>query len=97
MFFWTIQQIIISILIISTIHYLYDFFKENLTIPKVKDLVNKPEKKYKEIYSSINTNKVLTNEKKNINKKDMKNELKQYLSNLSQKTMNPQVILFKSY
>ena len=61
MFFWTIQQIIISILIISTIHYLYDFFKENLTIPKVKDLVNKPEKKYKEIYSSINTNKFLTN------------------------------------
>tara|TARA_B100000686_G_C16780068_1_gene971219 strand:+ start:853 stop:1137 length:285 start_codon:yes stop_codon:yes gene_type:complete len=89
MFFWTIQQIIISILIISTIHYLYDFFKENLTIPKVKDLVNKPEKKYKEIYSSINTNKVLTNEKKNINKKDMKNELKQYLSNLSQKNDEP--------
>ena len=89
MFLWTIQQIIISILIISTIHYLYDFFKENLTIPKVKDLVNKPEKKYKEIYSSINTNKVLTNEKKNINKKDMKNELKQYLSNLSQKNDEP--------
>ena len=34
--------------------YLYIFFKNNLTVPKTKDLVKKPTEQYKKIYSSIN-------------------------------------------
>ena len=42
MLFWIIQQTIISIILIISVHYIYIFFKNNLTIPKTKDLVNKP-------------------------------------------------------
>ena len=41
-FFWVISQIVISILIIASIHYIYNFFKQNLTITKIKDLVKNP-------------------------------------------------------
>ena len=54
MFFWIIQQIIISIVLIVSIHYIYIFFKNNLTIPKTKDLVKKPIEQYKKIYTSLN-------------------------------------------
>ena len=37
-------MIVISIVLIASIHYIFVFFKENLTIPKTKDLVNKPYK-----------------------------------------------------
>tara|TARA_Y100001935_G_scaffold51887_1_gene43338 strand:+ start:1139 stop:1453 length:315 start_codon:yes stop_codon:yes gene_type:complete len=75
MLFWIIQQTIISIILIISVHYIYIFFKNNLTIPKTKDLVNKPTEQYKRIYSSLNQNKPDT--------KEMKNELKNYLKNLS--------------
>ena len=74
MLFWILQQTIISIVLIISVHYIYIFFKNNLTIPKTKDLVNKPTEQYKKIYKSINSN--------NENSQDMKNELKTYLKNL---------------
>jgi hypothetical protein len=67
----------LSLIIIILVHYLYIFFKTNLTVPKIKDLVNRPERKYKEIYQSL--------EKPDIAKPsvDMKVELKNYLKGLS--------------
>ena len=41
MFLWILQMIVISIVLIDPF-IIYLFFKENLTIPKNKDLVNKP-------------------------------------------------------
>tara|TARA_B100001123_G_scaffold381185_1_gene451435 strand:+ start:211 stop:525 length:315 start_codon:yes stop_codon:yes gene_type:complete len=79
MFFWIIQQIIISIVLIISIHYIYIFFKNNLTIPKTKDLVKKPQEQYKQIYTSLN-------KKKKENNKNMKEELKNYLKQISNKT-----------
>lgn len=79
MIFWIIQQTIISIVLIISVHYIYVFFKDNLTIPKTKDLVNKPSEQYKKIYKSLNENKEKS--------KEMKNELKNYLKNL-QKSKN---------
>jgi len=76
MIFWIIQQIIISVVLIVSIHYIYIFFKNNLTIPKTKDLVKKPTEQYKKIYTSMNTNKKES-------KETMKNELKNYLKQLS--------------
>jgi len=52
-----IFSIIISIVIIIILHNLFIFFKNNLTTPKIKDFVNKPNKKYREIFNIIeNTN-----------------------------------------
>jgi len=65
-----IFSIIISIIIIILIHNIFLFFQNNLTIPKVKDFVNKPSKTYKEIFNIIetaNTNTINNITNNNIN------------------------------
>ena len=79
MIFWITKQIILSIILIAVIHYIYTFFKNNLTIPQVKDLINKPQKQYDEIYKTIKS------EKKSGENQDMKDELKKYLAEMQQK------------
>lgn len=54
MFFNTLKAIFISLSLIVLIHYLYVFFKKTLTVPKVKDLVNKPAKQYNEMFDVMN-------------------------------------------
>ena len=54
MYLLIIQWSIISLFLIVLIHYLYGFFQTTLTIPKIKDLVNRPASAYKEIYETIN-------------------------------------------
>jgi hypothetical protein len=51
---WTIQITIISIILIFLVHHLINFFKSTLTVPKIKDLVNSPTQKYKNMYNIIN-------------------------------------------
>ena len=75
MIFWVAKQIILSITLIAVIHYIYTFFKNNLTIPQVKDLIHKPQQQYNEIYKKIKTKKKETNE-------NMKDELKKYLAEI---------------
>uniref|UniRef100_A0A6C0IIF0 Uncharacterized protein n=1 Tax=viral metagenome TaxID=1070528 RepID=A0A6C0IIF0_9ZZZZ len=53
MLFFTLKTIFISLMLIALIHYLYAFLKDTLTIPKVKDLVNKPAKRYDEMYDMM--------------------------------------------
>ena len=53
MIFWSIKVTILSLILIFVFHNLYGFFKHTLTTPKIKDLVNKPQKKYDEIKSSL--------------------------------------------
>ena len=50
---WIIQISLISIIFIFLIHHLLLFFKSTLTVPKIKDLVNSPTQKYKNIYETI--------------------------------------------
>jgi hypothetical protein len=57
MFFNTIKTICISLLLIALIHYLYSFFKDTLTVPKIKDLVNKPAKRYDEMFDILSNSK----------------------------------------
>ena len=75
MLFWTIQQIILSVVVIACAHYIYVYFKNNLTVPKTKDLVKKPIEQYKEIYQSISQNSQ--------NSDNMKAELKDYIKQLA--------------
>ena len=53
MLFWVAKQVILSIILIAVIHYIYVFFKTNLTIPKVKDLIHQPQKQYNEMHHKI--------------------------------------------
>ena len=56
---WILQISIISIIFIFLVHHLLCFFKSTLTVPKMKDLVNSPVKKYQDIFDTIsnsNTN-----------------------------------------
>ena len=64
MFYRLIQQVIISFILIFLIHQIYNFIKNRFSTPTVIDLVNQPEKEYKEIYNIINTKE--KNEKKNV-------------------------------
>lgn len=94
MFYYILQYAVISLILISIIHYLYSFFKTNLTVPKVKDLVNRPADAYKEIYETIEKQRLSGRENNttNINmipssstssSQNMKDDLKKFLSNLN--------------
>jgi hypothetical protein len=82
---------------------LYSFFKTTLTVPKIKDLVNRPAGAYKEIYETIE--KVKSNEREKLkennenninsvsnnvikNEDNMKDELKSFLNSLSSSDAN---------
>jgi hypothetical protein len=85
---WVIQISIISFLFIFLVHHLITFLKSTLTIPKIKDLVDSPSEKYKNIYAQLsnNTNKFQTKEKETVPMKEssmkessMKRDLKSFL------------------
>lgn len=51
---WIIQITVISIILIFLVHHLINFFKSTLTVPKLKDLVNRPNLQYENIYNIVN-------------------------------------------
>tara|TARA_B100001093_G_C26506227_1_gene875517 strand:+ start:110 stop:418 length:309 start_codon:yes stop_codon:yes gene_type:complete len=89
---WIIQISIISLIIIILIHYLFSFFKTNLTIPKVKDLVNKPKEQYEELYKTIQEKP-----KPLVNNETMKVELKNYLKEISSESNKQDVLSSNTY
>uniref|UniRef100_A0A6C0JFK0 Uncharacterized protein n=1 Tax=viral metagenome TaxID=1070528 RepID=A0A6C0JFK0_9ZZZZ len=68
---WIIQITIVSIILIFLVHHLINFFKSVLTVPKIKDLVNTHNEKYKNIYETISQNNY-NNYKNNNNNNDFK-------------------------
>jgi len=114
---WIIQMSVISLILIVLVHYLFTFFKTNLTIPKVKDLVNKPQKQYEALYdtmkettirynvtdsadmnTNINMNDTLRKDRVNTSNEStsMKNELKNYLKELSDSKKTSNTLPFAS-
>ena len=83
---WIIQMSIISLILIILVHYLFTFFMTNLTIPKVKDLVNKPQQQYEVLYNTMREQPKPQNESPD--NESMKTELKNYLKELSEKNKN---------
>ena len=53
MFSGILQITIMSIILIFLVHHLFTFFKTNLTVPKIKDLVNSPVQKYEDMFNVI--------------------------------------------
>jgi hypothetical protein len=86
--FWFIQIVIVSFVIIFVLHNLYSFFKETLTVPKMKDLVRRPQQKYdtlfRELRQELESSKSTGNDNTSDPSNDaMKNELKRYLMELN--------------
>ena len=76
MFIWAIKISILSVVFIFLVHYLINFFKNNLTVPKIKDLVNVSTQKYDNMYSVIgNQPQQHSSSEYNINKKEAPEEL----------------------
>ena len=57
MFFSTLKWILISLTLIFLVHHLYMFLLNTLTVPKIKDLVNKPNQQYKDIFDTLNADR----------------------------------------
>ena len=86
MLFWIIQTTVISVILIFLVHYLIEFFKSTLTVPKIKDLVNTSPQKYENMFNVISNKKSTSfNNEYNIEdlipktNTDMKSELKTFL------------------
>jgi len=78
----------VSFVIIFLLHNLYCFFKETLTVPKMKDMVKRPQQKYDALFRELrmhneeSNNGNADNETTHANA-EMKNELKRYLKELN--------------
>ena len=106
--FWVVQVVIVSIVIIFVLHNLYIFFKETLTIPKMKDMVKRPQQKYESLFRELeefkrgghdvkcdaNSNSAANSAAANTeaNNDAMKNELKRYLMELNAPQSNSDFI-----
>lgn len=104
MLFLTLKTIFVSLLLIVLVHYLYGFFKNTLTVPKVKDLVNKPAQRYNQMFAGINNEndytmqdrhvkgdqqiKNFSSQDKNIGQESMQAELKNFLNELKKPNAN---------
>lgn len=85
MFYDIIKTSILSLLIILFLHYIYEFFKTNLTTPKINDLIVRPNETYQEINKVLSTETISLLPTIDTTKSDMKDELKHYLKTLSMK------------
>jgi len=84
MFLFVLQSTILSVIFIYIAHSLFLYFRDTITVPKIKDLVNAPSKQYMDMYGIISKNKdhdddyEYDNDKEDIRQivsADMKNEL----------------------
>ena len=86
MILWSIKILILSVILIFVSHNLFGFFKDTLTTPKVKDLVNKPQQQYNDIMKTIQkyNNSTKQSVNKSVNNVNTSNNVTQ---NSKQQTM----------
>ena len=73
--YYILETVILSIIIIFTIHYLFDYFKNTLTIYKTNNVLHKHTETYQEIL------KIMQSNANTPEKPSMKDELKNFLRN----------------
>ena len=71
---WTI----ISLVLIMLVHHLYNFLQGTLTVPKTRDLVNRPAARYREIIAALETQRGI----QRTDSPEMKDELAAFLRDL---------------
>ena len=54
--FWLLKKLLLSVFIIILVHQLVNFIKDKYTNPKIIDLVDNPEKRYKNILNTLQEN-----------------------------------------
>jgi hypothetical protein len=82
---WTVQWSLISLILIILVHYLYSFFIDTLTVPKVRDLIHNPTERYNTIITDINkTARPGAGETLDAvpDQSEMQSELRDFLSNI---------------
>ena len=84
MFLFVVQSTILSVIFIYIAHSLFLYFRDTMTVPKIKDLVNAPSKQYMDMYGIISKHKTYDDDDEYDNEHedvrqivsaDMKNEL----------------------
>tara|TARA_B100000795_G_C22343915_1_gene266094 strand:- start:71 stop:403 length:333 start_codon:yes stop_codon:yes gene_type:complete len=96
MFIFVVKNILTSVIIIALLHYIYNYLKNNLSTPKIKDLVYKPKIRYDQIIEVIKNSEMTDIKNKIIEKesiieeensiqedKNMVDELEEYMNNIS--------------
>ena len=78
MLYWFIKCIVF-LLLIGMLHYLYAFLIDTLTVPKLRDFVNKPAERYNSIIPSTYKH---TEQQSSACDDEMQNELRDFLSNI---------------
>ncbi len=81
---WIAQISILSLIIIFLVHHIFIYFKTTLTVPNVKDLVDKPHKQYEEIFKTL----ALKSLEEQTTSSNMKEELKHFLNQQQQDQNN---------
>ena len=75
MIVWTIKAVILSLILIGTLHYIYNYAVDTFTTPAVKDMVDRPKKEYEDIMRTVNK----APEKPVKQESDMKSQLQSFL------------------
>ena len=83
MFFWLIKCIIF-LLVIGLLHYFYSFLIDTLTVPKLRDFVNKPAERYNSIIAPV----YKQSDTQPSSGDEMQNELRDFLSNIKKEPNN---------
>ena len=76
MYYSIIQTIILSIVLIFTVHYIFDYLKDTLTIYKSNNVLHKHNEKYQEILDIMKTHDSSSTSDK---EPSMKDQLKNFL------------------
>lgn len=108
MFFNIIYTTIVSIIIIFVVHNIFNYLKNTLTAPKVKDLINRPKFEYDKINNLLNSEENLNKvdsenyktskfEKSQIDTQEIKSELKDFFKELNNTVLNNENIDYQSY
>ena len=73
---------IITLLIMVLLHQTYNHLQATLTVPKVSDLVRRPEQKYREINDILEKKEMKKETLQENRPNDMKDELRTFLTRL---------------
>ena len=102
---WIIQFSFLSLILIFLVHHLFVFFKDTLTIPKTKDLVNTPTRKYENMFQAMEKNSKNANTELDLgigkididDMNNMKDELKNYFRSQSIEETNKTTSEYQQY
>ncbi len=91
---WIIQITILSLFSVILLHYIIDYLKDVMTIPKIKDLVENPSKKYKNIYNIINSNNNSSSTKQDYTLNDLLVPIKDEITQHDKFSMKDELKIF---